>query len=80
MTAVFDVIAGLALATQLNSAPINIQPSFMSHSMSVAVVETRQGMYKEYSVDIPKTQTDMDDVRRSFKTADETDEGKTKVR
>jgi hypothetical protein len=80
MTAVFDVIAGLALAAQLNSAPINSQPKFLSHSMSVAVTETRQGMYKEYSVDVPDAKdTVMDDVRRSYKSADETEEGKTKV-
>ena len=80
MTAVFDVIAGLALATQLNSAPIYSQPKFMSHSMSVAVTETRQGMFKEYSIDVPDAKdTVMDDVRRSYNSADETEEGKTKV-
>ena len=81
MTAFFDVLAGLSLAAQLNSAPINIQPRFMDQSMALSVVETKQGMFKEYSVDTDKeADAKLDAIRKTYKSADETDEGKGKVR
>jgi len=77
MTAVFDALAGMALATKLQTSAIN--PSALtSRSMPVAVVETRQGMYKEYTVDI-KDDSSLDKVTRNYKTAEETDDSKNKV-
>ena len=81
MTAFFDVLAGLSLAAQLNSAPINIQPRFMDQSMALSVVETKQGMFKEYTVETDKdSDKKLDEIRKTYKSADETDEGKSKVR
>jgi hypothetical protein len=77
MTAVMDAFAGIALAAQLNSA--SYSPSqFMTRSMPLSVVETKQGMYKEYTVD-KVDDSALDEIRRGYKTAEETDEGKTKV-
>ena len=42
------------------------------------MVETKQGFYKEYTVD-KVDDSALDEVRRSYKTADETEEGKNKV-
>jgi hypothetical protein len=47
MTAIFDGLGALALAAQLN----NNSPRINRASMPIAVVETKQGMYKEYTVD-----------------------------
>ena len=77
MTAVFDAIAGMALAAKLQTSSIN-PTALTSRSMPVAVVETKQGMYKEYTVDI-KDDSALDVVKRNFKTAEETDDSKTKV-
>jgi hypothetical protein len=77
MTAIMDAFAGIALAAQLNSA--SYSPSqFMTRSMPLSVVETKQGMYKEYTVD-KVDDSALDEIRRGYKTAEETDEGKTKV-
>lgn len=76
----FDALAGLTIAAQLNSASISRAPtSFMSQSMAIAKVETRQGMYKEYSVDVTEDKS-LDEGKRGYKTAAETDESKNKVR
>ena len=77
MTAVFDAIAGMALAAKLQTSTIN-PTALTSRSMPVAVVETRQGMYKEYTVDI-KDDSKLDKVTTNFKTAEQTDDGKNKV-
>jgi len=78
MTAVFDAIAGIALAAKLQTSSIN--PSILqSSSMPIAKVETKQGMYKEYTVDI-KDDTALDKVQKNYKTAEETDENKNKVK
>ena len=77
MTAIMDVIASIALAAQLNSGSVT-GPRFMSQSMPLSVVETKQGMYKEYTVD-KVDDSALDEIRRGYKTAEETDEGKTKV-
>ena len=77
MTAVFDAIAGMALAAKLQTSTIN--PSALSsRSMPIAAVETRQGMYKEYSVDI-KDDSKLDKITTNFKTAEQTEDSKTKV-
>lgn len=72
-----DVIAGIALAAKLNSGAVT-GPRFMSQSMPLSVMETKQGMYKEYTVD-KVDDSALDEIRRGYKTAEETDEGKTKV-
>ena len=77
MTAIMDVIAGIALAAKLNSGAVT-GPRFMSQSMPLSVMETKQGMYKEYTVD-KVDDSALDEIRRGYKTAEETDEGKTKV-
>jgi uncharacterized MAPEG superfamily protein len=118
MTAIMDTIAGIALAAQLNSG--NVNPTFMTRSMPLSVVETKQGMYKDYEVDkvddiyiymyiyiyiylyiyiyihvrvyiytfifiyvyiyIDKVDDSaLDEIRKGYKTAEETDDGKTKV-
>lgn len=77
MTAVFDAIAGMALAAKLQTSTIN-PTALQSRSMSVAAAETKQGMYKEYTVDI-KDDSALDKVQRNYKTAEETDDSKTKV-
>jgi hypothetical protein len=77
MTAIMDTIAGFALAAQLNSAPVN-GPMFMTRSMPLSVVETKQGMYKDYTID-KVDDSALDEIRKGYKTAEETDEGKTKV-
>jgi len=81
MTAFMDVLAGLSVAAQLHSAPLNPSPAaFATQSMMLAKEEVRSGMYKEYTVDVPEQSNTLDDVRKGYKTAAETDEGKTKVR
>lgn len=77
MTAIMDAFAGIALAAQLNSASYS-GPQFMTRSMPLSVIETKQGMYKEYTVD-KVDDSALDEIRRGYKTAEETDEGKTKV-
>jgi hypothetical protein len=114
MTAIMDTIAGIALAAQLNSG--NVNPMFTTRSMPLSVMETKQGMYKDYVIDkvddiyvyiyiyeciymytymytnvyififiyvyiyIDKVDDSaLDEIRKGYKTAEETDEGKTKV-
>lgn len=75
MTAVFDIASALVSAKlQTGSLDIN---ALSSRSFPVAVLETKQGMYKEYTVDIVDDSA-LDEVRRGYKTAEETDEGKSK--
>jgi hypothetical protein len=78
MTAILDVIAGLSLAAQLQSSPA-MEGRFLSNSMPVAVTETRQGMYKEYTVERVDDKA-LDEIKRGYKTAEETDESKNKVK
>eukprot|EP01038_Epipyxis_sp_PR26KG_P016457 gene16457-22443_t len=78
LRAVLDVFAGLSLANQLNSAQLN--PSYLSgssSSMTVAVLETKQGLYKEYTVE-KVDDSALDEFKRGYKTAEETDESKNK--
>ena len=75
-----DHFAGVALASTLNAA--TIQPELLSHSygssMTVAVAETRQGLYQEYTVE-KVDDSALDEIKRSYKTAEETDLSKNKV-
>ena len=64
---------GIAAALNTQSA----SPAFLSRSFQVAKVETKQGMYKEYTVDITDDSA-LDDARSTFKTAEQTDESKNK--
>jgi hypothetical protein len=67
----------LSVALQLNSASVN--PGFLARtSMPVAVTETRQGMYKEYTVDIKEADPNLDKNVKTYKSAAETDDNKTK--
>mmetsp|Transcript_20335 Transcript_20335/g.27979 ORF Transcript_20335/g.27979 Transcript_20335/m.27979 type:complete len:148 (-) Transcript_20335:96-539(-) len=77
LTAVLDAFAGFALANQLNNAPMNNHRSVFPTSALVAVVETKQGLYKEYSVE-KVDDSALDEIKRGYKTAEETEEGKTK--
>jgi len=45
--------------------------------MPVAVTEVKQGMYKEYTVE-KVDDSALDEFRRGYKTAEETDDSKTK--
>ena len=49
----------------------------LSSSMPIAVTETKQGMYKEYTVD-REDDSKLDEIRRGYKTAEETDDSKNK--
>lgn len=56
-----------------------MSPSYFSgSSMPLAKVEVKQGMYKEYSVET-KDDSALDQIRNTYKTAEETDDSKTKV-
>jgi len=59
----------------LNTATVN--PNAFASILPVAVVETRQGMYKEYTVE-RTDDSSLDKNVKTYKTADETDEGKFK--
>lgn len=50
----------------------------MPTSMAVSVVETKQGMYKEYTVD-RKDDSAVDTVSSTYKTAEQTEEKKSQV-
>ena len=83
MTAIFDGLAALSLSQHLNSASLNTNlmtsrsDLMTSRSFPVAAKETVQGMYKEYTVDRVDDSA-LDEVRRGYKTAEETDDSKTK--
>jgi hypothetical protein len=51
----------------------------VTNSLPVAVIETKQGLYKEYTVERIDDSA-LDKVRATYKTAEETEENKTKVR
>jgi hypothetical protein len=70
----FDGLASMAVAAQLNSAPVQ---KLNFGSMPVAVKETVQGMYKEYTVD-REDDSALDEIRSNYKTAEQTDENKGK--
>jgi hypothetical protein len=81
LTAVLDVLAGLYLVAAMHGAPINPVHLSSNHftSINVAATEVRQGMYKEYTVETNKVDTSaLDEIKRGYKTAEETDEGKGK--
>ena len=69
-----DLAANLAIATQLNTQPMS---ALESRSLPMAKIETKQGMYKEYTVETVDDSY-LDEVRRGYKTADETEDSKDK--
>jgi len=76
-----DAMAQLAVASALNSQ--HAPPNFMSRSFQVARTETVQGMYKEYTVEVPDKESrqwgyEQDDAESKFKTAEQTEESKNK--
>ena len=74
-------MASLALASKLSSSSPMLVASHASpvvaSSMTLAKAEKVQGMYKEYEVDI-KDDSYLDKNIRGYKTAEETDDSKTK--
>mmetsp|Transcript_8017 Transcript_8017/g.7166 ORF Transcript_8017/g.7166 Transcript_8017/m.7166 type:complete len:144 (+) Transcript_8017:134-565(+) len=75
LTQIIDVLAGISLANQLSNSPMNAK--FLSSTLPVAATEVRQGLYREYSVD-KVDDSALDANIKTYKTAEETDEGKTK--
>ena len=76
LSMMLDGAAELGLALKLASA--NIQgPTFADQSFTIAKVETKQGMYKEYTVETTDDSY-LDVVKRGYKSADETEDSKTK--
>ena len=77
----FDALASLALASKLSSSSPMLVASHASpvvaSSMTLAKAEKVQGMYKEYTVDRVDDSA-LDEVRRNYKTAEETDDSKAK--
>ena len=71
-----DAVAQIGLMTALNTQ--SASPAYLSRSFPIAKVETRQGMYKEYTVDITEDDKRLDDARSTFKTAEQTEESKNK--
>lgn len=61
----------------MNGAPISPSNLNSFNSMPIAASETKQGMYKEYTVE---TRDDkyLDEIKRGYKTAQETDDSKDK--
>ena len=78
LTQICDSFASLSLANRLNSATIN--PNYLLSStstMQVSVLETRQGMYKEFTVE-KVDDSKLDENLKTYKTAEETDNSKDK--
>jgi hypothetical protein len=69
-------IAELSIAAKLATADMRAPVSW-DGSMVLSKLETKQGMYKEYTVDI-QDDSALDEVRRGYKTADETEDSKGK--
>eukprot|EP01031_Cornospumella_fuschlensis_P024482 gene24482-29591_t len=82
LSAMLDVMAGAALALHLSTSPISAPPTHhfpLTSSLPVAVIETRQGIYKEYTVEKSDSNAAaLDNVSRGYKTAEETEESKNK--
>lgn len=73
---VFYDLAELGIAAKLATADMRPPIGFDS-SMVVSKLETKQGMYREYTVDI-KDDSALDQIKRGYKTADETEDSKDK--
>ena len=76
-----DAMAQIGIAAALNTQ--SASPAFLSRSFPIAKTEVKQGMFKEYTVDIPENEKQawgyqQDDARSTFKTAEQTDQGKNK--
>ena len=69
-------LAELSIAAKLASADMRAPVSW-DGSMVLSKVETKQGMYKEYTVDI-QDDSALDQIKRGYKTADETEDSKGK--
>ena len=69
-------LAELSIAAKLATADMRAPVSW-DGSMVLSKLETKQGMYKEYTVDI-QDDSALDQVRRGYKTADETEDSKGK--
>ena len=67
--AAFTIISSVINAPNAIAAEHHLLPSFSS-SNTVSVVETRQGVYGEYDVEVTPQQ--YDDARSTFKDAKET--------
>lgn len=71
-----DGVAELGVALKLASADIR-GPSFADQSFTMAKVETKQGMFREYTVETTDDSY-LDVVKKGYKTADETEDSKGK--
>ena len=73
------LLTGLSVAVQLSSASLNSDAAnwLSSRSMPLAVVETKQGMYRDYTVE-RVDDSKLDANIKTYKTAEETDDSKTK--
>ena len=77
LSMLLDGLAELSIASKLATADLRPPSSFADRSFPMALVETKQGMYKEYTVDV-KDDSYLDEVKRGYKTADETEDSKGK--
>ena len=62
----------------MKTSTISSTNNGLYNSFPVAVAETKQGMYREYTVD-KVDDSALDEIKRNYKTAEETDESKNKV-
>ena len=70
-----DGLAELSVAAKLATA--DMRPPFASSTLTMAKTETKQGMFKEYTVETTDDSY-LDVVKRGYKTADETEDNKGK--
>lgn len=70
-----SLAAQLSIATQLNARGVSNLSNVPT--LMVAKSEVRQGLYKEYTVDVVDDSA-LDEFKRGYKTADETEESKSK--
>eukprot|EP00607_Mallomonas_marina_P004649 CAMPEP_0182427178 /NCGR_PEP_ID=MMETSP1167-20130531/15246_1 /TAXON_ID=2988 /ORGANISM="Mallomonas Sp, Strain CCMP3275" /LENGTH=97 /DNA_ID=CAMNT_0024609193 /DNA_START=222 /DNA_END=515 /DNA_ORIENTATION=- len=68
-----DILAGLSIAAALNTAPLQMNPIT---SFPIAATEVREGLYKDYTVEVDTTKKD--DIRSTYKTAEQTEDSKDK--
>ena len=73
------LLLGQALGCEINQAYHSNVNTLSAHSMEIAVLETKQGKYKEYTVE-KVDDSALDEIRSNFKTAEETDTSRNKVR
>mmetsp|Transcript_27835 Transcript_27835/g.28082 ORF Transcript_27835/g.28082 Transcript_27835/m.28082 type:complete len:141 (-) Transcript_27835:233-655(-) len=73
LTCSMDILAGLSIAAALNTAPLQMNPIT---SFPIAATEVREGLYKDYTVEVDTTKKD--DIRSTYKTAEQTEDSKDK--